>query len=350
MDSNPLGLFTPDQTVTSSNAQYCKVRDAEAWIATLPAAHVGETARLIFKAMAEINRTPMSISQRFKLLELFREPFDYVSGSLSKHYIGQSFPLSLKNQKISELTRELQTELAIGYKIIVNESLSNANSRIDKKMLRTAIYRALHYLGNFLYQSYLVYQPPEGQVWMEIHHLYLFSEHNELATDIVKDTLHPKLGSNTISALYKQIILLSLANPYRLSQLEIRNVNDQLRRWSRYSKLQKLNDPENPAGIFAIDLEHNTAPGYYNSSPGIVQSEFMRILDTSELTRMLRDEIETAYKDQVKESCTPPPADTSTETLKRLILAWGAIPKRHFSRKSTKTLSVACSVFCYLKS
>jgi len=337
MDSNPLGLYVPAQTMATADAPYFKVREAEAWIAELPAAHVGETARLIFKAMAEINRAPMQIALRFKLLELFRKPFDYVSESLSKHYIGQSFPLSPKNKKISELTRELQAELAIGYKIIINETLSKPNSRIDKKMLRTAIYRAMHYLGQGLYKSYLVYTPPSGQMWLEIHHLYLFSEHNDLASDIVKDTLHPSLGSNTISALYKQIVLLSLANPYRLSQSDITKIDDKLRRWARYSKLQKLNDPNAPAGMFSIDLEHNTAPSYFNTSPGIVNSEFIRTLDTNELIRTLRNQIENDDSNETDgKVAVTNQNEISSETVKRLILAWGSIPKRNFSRKGTK--------------
>jgi len=337
MDSNPLGLFIPAQNITIVDSPYFKVREAETWIEELPTAHVGETARLIFKAMAEINRTPMPIAQRFKLLELFRKPFDYVSESLVKHYLGQSFPLSPKNQKISELTRELQSELAIGYKIIINESLSKSNSRIDKKLLRTSIYRAMHYLGQRLYKSYLVYQPPSGQIWLEIHHLYLFSEHNDLTSDIVKDNLHPKLGSNTISALYKQIVLLSLANPYRFPQSEIRKINEKLRRWARYSKLQKLNNPHDPAGMFSIDLEHNTAPSYFNASPGVINSEFIRILDTSELTRALRDQIENSYNNESSENIsTINQYEVAKETLKRLILAWGSIPKRNFARKGTK--------------
>jgi len=337
MDSNPLGLFIPAQDIAIVDAPYFKVREAETWIEELPTAHVGETARLIFKAMAEINRTTMPVTQRFRLLELFRKPFDYVSESLVKHYLGQSFPLSPKNQKISELTRELQSELAIGYKIIINESLSKTNNRIDKKLLRTSIYRAMHYLGQRLYKSYLVYQPPSDQIWLEIHHLYLFSEHNELTSDIVKDNLHPKLGSNTISALYKQIVLLSLANPYRLPQSEIRKVNEKLRRWARYSKLQKLNNPHDPAGMFSIDLEHNTAPSYYNASPGNINAEFIRILDTSELTRALRDQIENTYNNETNENVsTINQYDVGKETLKRLILAWGSIPKRNFSRKGAK--------------
>jgi len=344
MDSNPLGLYIPLKSVNFIDAPYLKPRDAEQWISNLPAAHIGETARLIYKAMSELNRVTMAPNQRFKILEMFRKPFSYVSESLSKHYIGQAFPLSQKNQKIAELTKELCLELAIGYKIIIDDSLSQKNGRVDKKVLRISIYRAMQQLGESLFKSYMVYEPPSGQTWMEIHHLYLFSEHNGMIAEIIKDPIEPKLGSNTISLLYKQIILLSLANPYRLPQSEIKKVNNALRSWSRYCQLNLLDDPNNPIGLFSIDLEHNTPPSYYNSTQPNESSEFIRILDTSELTRILREQVNNKQENELgnTQQSALNPNEITTETLRKLILAWGAIPKRNFSRNGkTDNVKVA---------
>lgn len=336
-ESNPLGLYIPPQTIEFAKAPYIKPRDAERWIANLPTAHIGETARLIFKAMSEINRVEIPPHQRFKLLELFRQPFDYVTQALIKHIIGQAFPLSGKNQKISELIRELQWEIAIGYKIIINSSLSGHFGRVDKTLL-TSINRALYYLGECLLKSYLVYTPQNNQTWIEIHHLYLFAEHNGLISESVKDNLFPENNNSTIGTQYKHIILLSLANPYRLPQSEIQKVNTALFGWSKYSHLHMLDDPNNPIGLFAIDLESNAPPSYYNTAQKQSNSNFIRILDTSELTRILRDQIETSEKKSGNQKGKMQNTlDVSQKTLKRLILAWGAVPKRNFSRKGKQT-------------
>jgi len=334
-DSNPLGLYIPQQTIEFADAPYLKPRDAEKWISNLPTAHVGETARLIYKAMAEINRVPLPASQRFKVLELFREPFDYVTQALQKHYINQAFPLSQKNQKIAELTKELQWELAIGYKIIIEASLSQKSGRVDNKVLLTAIYRAVSYLGESLLKSYLTYSPSSSQTWLEIHHLYLFSEHNSLITDTVKDSLNPVQLPNTIGTLYKNIVLLSLANPYRLAQSEILKVSRALQDWARYSHLHILDNPNNPIGLFAIDLENNAPPSYYNTSQKQINTNFIRILDTSELTRILRDKFDNSAEETENsiQYTRNNPNEISRDTLRRLILAWGAVPKRNFSRK-----------------
>ena len=335
MDSNPLGLYIPEQTIEFADAPYIKPRDAEKWIANLPTAHVGETARLVYKAMAELNRVPLPAQQRFKVLELFREPFAYVSQALQKHYINQAFPLSSKNQKIAELTLELQQELAIGYKIIIEASLSQKSGRVDNKMLLTSIYRAISYLGDSLLKSYLTYTPNSGQTWLEIHHLYLFSEHNGLIAENVKDVLDEESSNRSIGSLYKHIILLSLSNPYRLAQTEILRVNKALNDWASYSHLHILDNPDNPIGLFSIDLENDAPPSYYNNNEKQTNTNFIRILDTSELTRILRDQFENAtieLENNIRNTRINP-NDISKETLRRLILAWGAVPKRNFSRK-----------------
>ncbi len=331
-NSNPLGMYIPPQTIEYPDAPYIKPREAERWIADLPVGHIGETARLIYKAIAELNRIPLPAQQRFKVIELFRKPFAFVSQALQKHYIGQAFPLSPKNQKIAELARELQWEFAIGYKIIIEARLSN-KSKVDNKTLLTSIHRAMFYLGENLFKSYLIYLPTNEQAWLELHHLYLFSEHNKLIDEKIKDSLNPNLAINTISLLYKHIILLSLANPYRLPQSEILKVHKSLDNWVKFVHLNMLDDPQNPTGLFGIDLEHNNPPTYYNVSQDLTDTSFIRIVDTSELTRILRERMEENENIVTPIHNVLDPKYLGNETLKRLVLAWGAVPKRNFSRK-----------------
>ncbi|HFE37741.1 MAG TPA: hypothetical protein ENK06_04885, partial [Gammaproteobacteria bacterium] len=231
-DNNPLGLYIPQQTLAFTDMPYLRPRDAEKWIAELPVVHVGETSRLIYKAIAEINRVPLPGQQRYKILVLFREPFEYVSQALQKKYINLAFPLSAKNLKIAELARELQLELAIGYKIIIEASLSKKSGRISSKVLLTSIFRAMYYLGESLLNNCLTYSPQTGQTWQEIHHLYLFAEHNNLTSKKVSDDVIESQSGRTIATLYKHIILLSLSNPYRLSQADILRVDKALLRWA----------------------------------------------------------------------------------------------------------------------
>jgi len=335
-DSNALGLYIPQQTIEFPDMPYLKPRDAEKWIANLPTAHVGESARLVYKAIAAINRTPLPAQQRFKVLETFREPFEYVAQSLRKRYINQAFPLSEKNLKIAELARELQWELSIGYKVIIEASFSHKSGRVSNKLLLTCIFRALCCLGESLLSSYLTYSPPQAsQTWREINHLYLFSERNRLVNEKVKDDVIKIQNNRSIGAIFKHIILLSLSNPYRLSQSEILRVNQALPAWAELSHLHLFNAIITPEGIFAIDLDNDAAPNYYNTSQKSIDTDYVRIFDTSDITKTLQSMYDDASDDaqnsiyDVEKNAN----ELHKETLHRLILAWGTTPKRSAMRE-----------------
>ncbi len=335
--SSPLGLYIPQQTIEHPDMPYLKPKDAEQWIAKLPTAHIGETARLIYKAMASINRTPLPPQQRFKVLELFREPFEHVNQALRKRHLNQAFPLSDKNLKIAELARELLWELAIGYKIIIEASFSKKSGRVDNRLLLTAVFRTVCYLGDSLLSAYLTYSPPQAKrTWREIHHLYLFAECNQLMLKTVKDDVTTLQQNRSIAAVYKHIILLSLSNPYRLSQNEILSINHALIKWAEYSTLHMFDNVNRLSGIFAIDLEGGAAPSYYNTSTKPIDTNYVRILDTSTLTQMLIDQYEEP-EIETQNTLLDAKEKLNKETLHRLILAWGVTAKRHFSRKGKET-------------
>ena len=65
-----LQVPTPEQTRLS----FCKptVRDLTAWIQNLPKANIGETARLLYQALLELNNFITTPETRVQLLELLR--------------------------------------------------------------------------------------------------------------------------------------------------------------------------------------------------------------------------------------------------------------------------------------
>lgn len=323
----PLGLRIPKQTEDGVPAPYFRSRDAERWIESLPIAHLGETSRQVFKALVEINRTGLTLAQRYRLLELFAPPVDYVVAALERHFVGQSFPLPAKNRKIAELARELLSEMAIGYKIIVEESLGSDVQRVDGRLLIQSVYGAIRNLGALLLRSYQIYAPPPDNVWLEIHHLFLFAQHNELHDRVIKGGA---VQHDTIEALYKRILLLALANPYRLPQADIAAIYAAAEGWTPHAQLLALLDPDAPPGLFAVDLDRDAPPGYY--VPGEVRSEHFMILDPSDLVRIIRGDgtdFATVDESYAKGYAN---AGLAQSTLRRLILSWGAVPKRSFSR------------------
>ena len=131
MASNmPEGLLNiPEQSKPTSGSFDPRPKHVETWIASLPMANTGESARHIYAALREMNRTVISEHDRYKTMEILRGPVYQITQVLKKHYINQNLPLSPKNQKIAELAIQLNSEMAIGYKAVIQDKLSKTFSR-----------------------------------------------------------------------------------------------------------------------------------------------------------------------------------------------------------------------------
>jgi hypothetical protein len=282
-------------------------------------ANIGETARLLFGALDELNHLDIPSQQRLKALELLHKPVLYVTDRMKRHFVDQTLPLARKNLKIAHLSREMSHSLATGYKILVSEQ-AGGGGRGDSKLLATAIHRALKQLGLVLLKTYQVYEPFPGTVWQEVHTLYRFAENRNLHQVAV---VRGEQGASTISEAYRQILLLALACPYRLRHGEAEAVYAALEEWAPLSELQPLD--EHRKALFSTDLDSNQPPRYLSMRGAGEDHGTLRALQTRRLAEQVRDTLSGKAE-------TGPGASLRPATLRRLMLAWGVMPKRRFSR------------------
>lgn len=323
-------LGIPEQK--SDTGVEIRPKQIEKWIDTLPRANVGETAKLVYKNLYLINRTELSEANRYKILEQFWEPTNFLSEALKKHFLGLPFPLPAKKQQVALLARETLAEMAIGYKIIVEGKLTGQSSRIDNKMLVSSSYHAMQYLGAVLLRSYQIYAPVPGNIWKQIYRLCLHAKQNNFDDTPTTQVNKDYISQPTIKNLFKQLVLLSLASPYRLGQGDIEKVNVFLEQWSSYAEFNDVTNSEAQTGMFSIDYSHNEPPGFF--VPSEHQSSLIQVLDTSELVAAIRDDIK-HYSSYVSTHGGNKNKILSKKVLKTLLLTWGGIAKRGFSRSKS---------------
>lgn len=294
------------------------------WVETLPVVNIGETARRLYEALGDLGQQDLSPAQRFKALELLRPQVFYVLDALKKHIVGQSFPLGDKARKVARLARELLRELGDGYKILVLEEVAGRGRR-DTRTLTISLHRAMHCLAQLLLKAYQAYAPhPEG-VWSDIHQLYRYSEAQELHRTPVQVEVPEGALPSSIETLYKQILLLALACPYRMRHGEAEEVQARLERWAEHSRLSPMALPGQHPGLFMSHLASDEPPIYRSLRHGGENDVLCRALDTTELAEDIRAALSTLPEEQ--------PIPTPLQhTLRRLMLAWGVMPKRRFSR------------------
>lgn len=294
------------------------------WVDNLPLINIDASVQQLESALEEINTTDIPAVERHAALELLTAPVMHVTGALKKSYLGKQFPLRKQDLDSAAKAGGLCNHMATSYKILVT---SLENRRDSRTGLAIATHRAMRHLSEVLIGNYQIYVPYPDGVWNDLHTLYAIAERHGLLQQQVDDiTLHVPTGS-TIEDIYKQILLLSLACPYRLRQDEISNVYTLLSQWASYSKLLRKTD-ENSGGLFAWSLKTDNAPAYLTIRNREARDHHWRILDTGNMAEPIRAAINARrefthrYSEYLEE-----------RILQRLMLIWGVMPKRRFTRR-----------------
>ena len=330
-------LRIPEQQDAGLSGFDSRPSHIEQWINGLPRADIGEMARLVFNGLHELNRVKVADADRYLIAEMFREPVHFLAMTLKKHYIGLPFPLARKKQRVALLARELQAEMAIAYKIIIESKLARLGARLDNKILSESVHRAIYYLSQVLLRCYQIYIPPPRNVWREIHRLYLYAQETNLLDNVVKNQIGEHSFDSTIDGLYKQVVLLALAGPYRLRQSEIETIHTMLAEWEDYADVHEITDPEQQTGMCSLSLNGDDPPGYLTLCSDL-DINFCRVLDTAPLIEVLGQHIVSGIPLQAP-GALGKTNKLSVELLRRLVLAWGGMAKRNFSR-STKNSNI----------
>ncbi|MBU1192199.1 MAG: hypothetical protein KKA36_06355 [Gammaproteobacteria bacterium] len=306
----------------------------EAWVANLPLANIGESSRRLFGALVETNGLDFPAEQRFRMLELFCKPISHVCAAMKTHFVGKPFPLSDKARQIIQLSQALMTQMALGYSIVLDDSTDKRGLLRDNKPSLIATYRALTYLGQTLLRAYQVYAPYPADVWRQVHQLYQHAETKGFAQTTVNDTHVGNDCEGSIENAYKRILLLALACPYRLRQGEVEQVYTWLCDWAQYATLNKLAETRNPNGQFMVNLDSDDPPTYLVLRETQDNQGVCRLLNASRLADVMREAAARQRNEKSKLQAI------NEHVLRRLMLAWGVMPKRRFSRAQKHSTAV----------
>ncbi|NIR60287.1 MAG: hypothetical protein GWO02_12615 [Gammaproteobacteria bacterium] len=314
-DDNLLAeLDLPRQRPLSEGHLDVRPRRMAAWVADLPLANVGETARRIYTALGELNTLSFDPEDRFKDLELLAAPVQTLETSLEKHFIEQRFPLPDRQRAAAELAQTLPARMATGYKLVL-AGLAERGVRPSQRVAITALQRAVRYLTEALVRAYQAYAPEPQGLWRQLHLLYQYAEAHAVHETVVKDALHGTARS--VAECYKHALLLALAGPYRLLQGEVAAVHRELAGWAARTQLVAPGKT-GPDG-FPIDLAEDAPPRAGGTR--IDPASRVRVITTDRLVHALREQLE-----------APATGGLEPDLLRRLARAWGAADRRRFAR------------------
>ncbi|MGF6327307.1 hypothetical protein ABH909_000185 [Pseudomonas sp. BS3782 TE3695] len=338
-ETNPV-LLLRAPIPTQSRLSFCEAtpRDLKRWIANLPKANIGETARQLYQGLSELNQLLTPSDNRLQLLELLRPEVYYVCKHLERHFLHQAIVLDERSRKIANLCQALQSHLAIGYKQIVIR-VTPRFSKDRAPLLTQALQRAIHCLNGALIRATELYCPVPENLWLELHQLYRIGCQFQLHNLSVRDELASQTQKLSIEQTYVVALLLGASRCNQLRQNQIARLAEVLEPWSQWIKLQAAK-PDN--GLFAIAPDLDSGPRYRSKFLAEQQGGLL-VIDPQPLVMAIENHLQQSAD---KVSPLPVPAGLNLDTLQHLHAAWGQAAERSFQRTvghGTLTLCVGMS-------
>lgn len=325
-------LSIPEKKKTAWPAE-TRPRQAEAWLTSLPLGNTVESATRLYQALFALNRSDLGPQDRFDIMEFYCRPAAAVADGLQTHFSSLSLPLSPKKKQLADFLSQLHTEMAFGYKTVLNDILVN-RQRAKKETVTLATERSLRYLGQVLLRAYLVYMPHPVGVWREIHALYEFAERTGVQNELLS---LPEVAEakTSIARRYKQALLLGMCGPYQLPPNECRQVHAFLDLWADKAVIDASVDVPNPAGHFLVDLTADAPPVPLPKDIKIDNLPHLRALNALGLATVAH-----SFMSRLQQGETAKSFDLGTECvgslcadmLRRWVKFWGLSASRQYSR------------------
>lgn len=321
-----LELPVPEPVTNRQMPVETNPKTLKSWLVSLPPSNVLESGRAIYDSLATLNRTRLDADSRTRLLEHYQVSSDMLDAPLEATYGSATVPARDKAKQTAALARNLQLELLNGYKLVLQERQHARFSRGTKYVpgLLQRLYMCYHKLMWVCYKSYAAI--PKG-IWAEIHTIFLYAIQNKLI-DAPEDAAQP---IQTVGGWYKQMLLLSLVDPYRFHPAELEKIQDLIRNYGAHAQFAPLGSMVHPAGFFLIRLDKDAPPAFLSQRPVDVQASSAILLETVEMVRML-GKAQQAVEQKLPTASDKPKALAWLELMRRVTRQWSIAPKRVFQR------------------
>ena len=186
----------------------------------------------------------------------------------------------------ANLARELLIELANGYKRALLDLSGRRISFGANKLAPLAIARAIEALGAILDVYYETYRPTPSGVWFELNQLYWYAARQNLHEQAIAED-----SKASVNHFFKQILLIALADPYRLQQGQLAEVKAYLARFGYHAMLQPLGKAVH-SGLFLARLDGDKPPKALAQHTGVTDARTDIILNTIPLARTLHQHVQ----------------------------------------------------------
>ena len=279
-------ITMPSQDPLAENKFSLQPRDLRAWLKNLPYVDSDAAVTQFYNGLRRSNRQAHTTKQRLAAIDIIRPTAHEFLKSQRKYLLSQPFPLSKKATEALKLQQNMLNELAVAYKIVIQETV-NRDSHLANKKLVTCVHHAMYYQVEQYITLAQVYSEPPQSFWHDLCQLYGIAEHFELTGMQIKNDIDQISPKSSPKSIFVRACLLSLSNLHTYGHGEAEKISAYL---SSASHLVKLSDslPTDSEYPFFINLALRK-PVRLIPDEDIPMSSKNRYIDATDLVNELKE-------------------------------------------------------------
>lgn len=245
-------ISMPSQDPLAENKFSLQARELRKWLKNLPYVDQDLAVSQFYNGLKRSNRQAHPTKQRLAAIEIMRPVAHDFLKNQRKYLLSQPFPLSKKATEVLKLQQNILNELAVAYKIIIQETV-NRDSQLSSKKLVTCVHHAMHYQVEQYTTLAQVYSEPPQSFWQDLCQLYGVAEHFDLLNLQVKNEIDQTNTKSSPKSIFTHACLLSLSNLHTYGHGEAEKISAFL---NNSSNLTTLTDdlPTDSEYTFYINL------------------------------------------------------------------------------------------------
>ncbi len=258
---NPLKLRLPIPARADIAQRAPRPDEIRDWLTSLPARDSAANLIQVAALLVRYNQHTVPTSQRFAAMQILQPWLMRQLPALQQKYRDQSLPLTPRLQAQADEVFDLLDNLAQGYKQVISDAISDADADdLDPDTFLFALRQAIEQTGLLMLEAYAQYRSEPVGLWGELHRLYALAERNGLNTMAIDGSDADGQPLTTIQHVYLRIVLLGLAQPYRLLAGQADILYGFLRQWTIGCRLVEKKGTLAEAGDCVVDLAGSRPP------------------------------------------------------------------------------------------
>jgi len=286
---NPLKLRLPIPASVDNTQTVPSPADIRGWLDTLPSHEPKNCLIQVAALVHRYNLYPMPSSQRFEAMQVLQPWVMRLLPGLQQKYHDQSLPLTPKLQALADEVFQLLDHMSQGYNQVIDDAVSDAeHDDLSPTLFQLALRQAIEQAGLLMLEAYAQYRSEPAGLWGELHRLYALAERNGLHNMALDASDAEGQPLTTIQYTYLRIVLLGLAQPYRLLAGQATILYKLLAKWTIGCRMMEKRDTLAEPGDCVVDLAGSRAPEMATSQTRFRPADG-RFLDISSLRRQLAE-------------------------------------------------------------